>query len=530
MLNAPDKTIIDELLQEQRMLTAVTRFAQKNEREQVPVQSRYYRDLLPLQKPRPGEQYNFEVDLDKCSGCKACVTACHSLNGLEEEESWRSVGLLVGAETGNAFQQTVTTACHHCVEPACADGCPVLAYEKDPDTGIVRHLDDQCIGCQYCVMKCPYEVPRYSTRLGIVRKCDMCSNRLSAGEAPACVQSCPTRAIRITVIHQEIVRQQYTNETEVNSFLPASPAPRYTLPSTRYITQRGLPGKLKSGDQGLVSPADAHWPLIWMLVLTQLSVGGFFLNLMLAAFSGDTAHSRLLNIVSGFFGVCGLVASIFHLGRPLHAWRAFLGLKRSWLSREIVVLGLFGVGAKLVLVAEVCSLLQLKLVAANSILPWVVTGGLLGVFASAMVYHDTHREFWHLGRTFPRFFGTVLVLGSALAALFTTSLIPFALLGLASIAKFLSECETLRHYSPDATTPLARTASLWVSTFSEIVAFRGLTLLLFGAVLPLGLVITGTAHPQISLIIFPVLFLSELAERFLFFRTVAQPKMPGGLA
>ena len=48
---------------------------------------------------------------------------------------------------------------------------------------VVRHLDDQGIGCSYCIMKCPYDVPKFSERLGIVRKCDMCANRLAAGEA-----------------------------------------------------------------------------------------------------------------------------------------------------------------------------------------------------------------------------------------------------------------------------------------------------------------------------------------------------------
>ena len=64
----------------------------------------------------------------------------------------------------------------------------MLAYEKDPVTGIVRHLDDQCIGCSYCILKCPYDVPKYSRARGIVRKCDMCHSRLarrrSAGLRP----------------------------------------------------------------------------------------------------------------------------------------------------------------------------------------------------------------------------------------------------------------------------------------------------------------------------------------------------------
>jgi formate dehydrogenase iron-sulfur subunit len=530
VINAPDKTIIDELLEEQRMLTAVVRFAQKHERAQVPVQSRFYRDLLPLSKPQAGEQYAFEVDLDKCSGCKACVTACHSLNGLEDQESWRSVGLLVGNDSVLPFQQTITTACHHCVEPACADGCPVLAYEKDPETGIVRHLDDQCIGCQYCVMKCPYEVPRYSARLGIVRKCDMCSNRLSAGEAPACVQSCPSRAIRISVIEKNAVKEDYNDEADANLFLPASPEPSYTFPSTRYTSSRGLPAELKAGDQSEINPADSHWPLIWMLVLTQLSAGGFLINLMLAPFSGEQAPSRMLNIVSALFAMCGLVASIFHLGRPLQAWRAFLGLKRSWLSREIVVLGSFGVVATLILAAEVCSFFNLPtprmlpLVAAASL------SGLAGVFASAMVYHDTHREFWNWKRTFPRFFGTSLVLGAALATAFTHSVVPVVVLLISSTAKLLSELSILRHYTDSPKTALHRTAWLLRQKLTQPFLFRNITLPLFGILTPALLLLLGKPHETFGLVLFTVLLGSELAERYLFFRSVAQPKMPGGVS
>src|SRR5204863_9647202 len=100
---------------------------------------------------------------------------------LEEGGAWRVASLVDGLRVDNAlaFQQTVTSACHHCVDPACLSGCPVDAYEKDPVTGIVKHLDDQCIGCSYCTLTCPYEVPSFNHRLGIVRKCDMCSDRLA---------------------------------------------------------------------------------------------------------------------------------------------------------------------------------------------------------------------------------------------------------------------------------------------------------------------------------------------------------------
>jgi formate dehydrogenase iron-sulfur subunit len=139
--------LLEQLLQDQQQMTVVANFAQQHERHALPMQAKFYRDLIPLTTPKPGEQLAFEVDLDACSGCKACVAACHNLNGLEEDEIWRSVGLLSGGSVQLPVIQHVTSACHHCIEPACLQGCPVNAYEKDPITGIVRHLDDQCIGC-----------------------------------------------------------------------------------------------------------------------------------------------------------------------------------------------------------------------------------------------------------------------------------------------------------------------------------------------------------------------------------------------
>src|SRR5260370_23976805 len=86
--------LLEQLLAEQSE-TAVERFARRHDHGEMGGQERY-RALLPQAAPRPGQQYAFEVDLDRCTGCKACVTGCHSLNGLDEGEVWRSVGLLHG--------------------------------------------------------------------------------------------------------------------------------------------------------------------------------------------------------------------------------------------------------------------------------------------------------------------------------------------------------------------------------------------------------------------------------------------------
>ncbi|MCG8449073.1 MAG: 4Fe-4S dicluster domain-containing protein, partial [Pirellulales bacterium] len=274
VLAAPSRTasetpLVHALLTEQQQTTAVERFAQQHSQANEPLLAGQYRDLIPLSQPEPGEQYAFEVDLDACSGCKTCVAACHNLNGLDEAEQWRSVGLLHGGSEQLPVLQHVTTACHHCIDPACLTGCPVLAYDKDPQTGIVRHWDDQCIGCQYCIFMCPYDVPQYNPSKGIVRKCDMCHERLSVGEAPACVQSCPNQAIRIRTVQSETVIE----ESETNQFLPAAPEPGITLPTTVYKSEKSLPRNLLPADYFSANRQHSHLALVFMLVLTQLSVG-----------------------------------------------------------------------------------------------------------------------------------------------------------------------------------------------------------------------------------------------------------------
>ena len=298
---------------------------------------------LPLSEPGPGEQYAFDVSLDACSGCQACVIACHHLNGLSSGETWRRVGVLLGGTEGDAFLRYITTSCHHCIEPACALGCPVGAYEKDAETGIVRHLDDQCIGCQYCLLTCPYEAPVYVKEKGIVRKCDMCHQRLRASQAPACVEACPTGAIRIQVVSRDAVIQA----SDLAPLLPGAPDPSHTMPTTRYRSERAFPLDARPADYDEVRISPSHPSLVTMLVLTQMAVGAFVAvpaagaGLALVEFSSGTVLARGYAVWSLFWGTVGLLASLFHLGRPHLAFRAVYGLRSSWLSREVLAFGLF---------------------------------------------------------------------------------------------------------------------------------------------------------------------------------------------
>ena len=86
------------------------------------------------------------------------------------------------------------------------------------------------------------------------------------------MQACPNEAIRITLVQTATVADQFRNYRTGN-FLPSAPNPAITLPTTRYVSKRPLPTTLLAGDHARVTPADAHLPLVFMLVLTQLSVG-----------------------------------------------------------------------------------------------------------------------------------------------------------------------------------------------------------------------------------------------------------------
>lgn len=526
--------LISALLADQADLSAVERFAQFHEDVESPLHGPLYRSLMPASPPGPGQQYAFEVDLDRCSGCKACVAACHALNGLDDAESWRDVGLIVGRAAGLPVIQHVTSSCHHCLDPACLSACPVDAYEKDPITGIVRHLDDQCFGCQYCTLACPYDAPKYHAGKGIVRKCDMCSDRLVAGEAPACVQSCPHEAIRIRLVD----RDEVSARADAGAFLAAAPDPAFTRPTTVYRTGRALGDDIRSADSHRDRPEHAHASLILMLVLTQAAVGAFAMDSVLRI--AGAATTPILLALGTVLCHAGLAASLFHLGRPQYAYRALIGLRHSWLSREVAAFGAFsGLATTHAALAWMgwgspASALLLSLL--------TTAAGLAGVACSAMVYHATRRPFWHLRYALARFAGTAGVLGP-LVLLTVTSFgasrgigVVAALAAIVATAwKLRDEWGLLAHLDDRDLTPMHRSARLLKGPLSGTWRFRRTLGFVGGILLPvlwmgLGAPMVPAAGCAASILALIVAASGEMAERTLFFAAVVRPKMPGGLA
>jgi formate dehydrogenase iron-sulfur subunit len=534
------RTPIDDYLARQQDLSAVERFADHHDRTTGPLHERWYRDLLPASPPAPGEQYRFEVDLDRCTSCKACVSACHSLNGLDEGESWRSVGVVVGSGPEGPVQQTVTTGCHHCVDPACLAGCPVDAYDKDPITGIVRHLDDQCIGCSYCTWTCPYDVPRFNERLGIVRKCDLCSDRLAEGEAPACVQACPTGAIAIGVV---TVADLVAATAVDHRLAPGAPSSALTVPTTRYRRTDDLPSSAVATDDWSEAPKHAHLPLVVMLVLTQLSVGTFVAIAALARFA-PSLPDRTLRVGAVVAMVAGLVAigaSVGHLGRPLQAWRAVIGLRHSWLSREIVAFGVFAPAA---VAAASARFVDPRGVVADLSGAAVSTVGVGAVACSVLIYAVTGRRSWRLGRTAVAFAATTVRCGASTATvvvLATTDVGsaagPMLVLSLATAGTSLVTVGAHAWLVRPAGTGdpvLDRTARLLRGPLAATARVQVALLLTGGLAAPLLVVaLLAEPHPPaaavraVAAVGLALLVRSELAGRTLFFRSMASPRMPG---
>ncbi len=549
--------LIQTYLQAQQELRAVEQFSRHHDNASGAGPS-IYSAQIPLSAPGKGEQYAFQVDLDACTGCKACVVGCNTQNGLDPDEAWRSVGLIHGGDADSPIQQTVTTACHHCLDPACMTGCPVGAYEKSPTTGIVKHLDDQCIGCQYCTLMCPYEVPQFNKRLGIVRKCDMCEGRLAQDEAPACVDSCPNDAISIKIV--EI--SEVLDDAQGDAFLPGAPSPAITGPTTTYQSKRNLPRNALPANFYNMRPAARHLPLVLLLVLTQLSVGTFTVDALTRGLGQETSISDLGKWRSIFalgLGLLALLASTTHIGRPLYMFRAFIGLKTSWMSREIIAFGVFIQVALLYTLSfwapalfsffNLPATLGLSLVQLRDILAGVTTlFGLVALLCSVRLYVVTRRKFWNGTATSLRFFGTSALLGvGAVAATtaftartlqdntltpdFENFLLWFSLM---SLLKMSYESSIFRHLFDKQQGDLKRSALLMTRALRDLTIWRFILGSIGGIFLPLTLFFTHAEANSTSttLAVFAALLFTiggELLERVLFFTALSAPRMPGAI-
>ena len=168
------------------------------------------KELAAQEKPGQGAEadpWGILIDTTKCQGCGMCEWGCAEKNGLPEPDS--SVDRTVPRETSpsqvtvvNSYETqkgtvNVKRQCMHCMQPACASACLTKALEKGPD-GAVTWDADKCMGCRYCMVSCPFDMPKfeYDTPTPQLRKCELCHDRQAQGEVPACVANCPFGALQ----------------------------------------------------------------------------------------------------------------------------------------------------------------------------------------------------------------------------------------------------------------------------------------------------------------------------------------------
>jgi DMSO reductase anchor subunit len=381
----------------------------------------------------------------------------------------------------------------------------------------------------------------------------MCYQRLAADEAPACVQACPNEAISIRLMKKADAVAQATRGVRL---LPGAFESSYTKPTTLYVSAKKIPQNTVPADLARLRLEHAHWPLIWMLLLSQLGAGlSVFLGLA-TFFSNFSAIAPSLGIAAFAALQAGLMVSVFHLGQPLKAWRFFLGLRTSWMSREILVFSIFAGASATAAVA--CALHSPALYAlAAKLAPFplkslrdaapLLAGGsaltaLAAVFCSGMIYVDTHRPAWSLSATFAKFYGTTALLGTAAAAViaalldkFAPALQPFAtgLIITAAIVATLhlaSEAGGFFFALINDDAPTHRSARTAWSLLRPHVEARG-ALLTLGIAFLLAALFSDITAPFITVpVAFLALFGSALLERYCFFTACDAPRMPGGIS
>ena len=153
------------------------------------------------------------IDLERCIGCRSCEAACKSEHGLGPGE-YRNKVTWLGDPEGGAFD-FLTVTCQHCERPACLRACPVnpKAIEKDPETGVVRVMENRCTGCGECVVACPYGAMGFDAIDHHSVKCDLCHDRRQKDQGPACASVCPGFAISFGTRDEHIAYAERENRT-----------------------------------------------------------------------------------------------------------------------------------------------------------------------------------------------------------------------------------------------------------------------------------------------------------------------------
>jgi Fe-S-cluster-containing dehydrogenase component len=275
----------------------------------------------------------FLLDLNRCTGCHACLFACSIENGLDFGKSWREIYTFNTRHRSGVARFHLSLGCLHCAEPACIKSCPASAYSRDALTGAVLVDSGLCIGCRYCKWACPFDAPKYDFDAGTVSKCTLCNDRLGDGKDPACASLCPTGALQFAEMEpgngvEAALGFPTTGLDPRARFVPVQSANGPAM-SQEPIDGAGF-GRLHVRDtsSGSRATVESEWSLIAFTLAATLLVA------TVGAAAIGTLRIGGIDFLIAALGAVGIGA--LHLGKMSRAWRAVLNLRSSWLSREIV--------------------------------------------------------------------------------------------------------------------------------------------------------------------------------------------------
>lgn len=162
-------------------------------------------------------------DVEKCLGCRTCQIACAVEHSQSKDLSKAILeSPLPGYRVMVEYVENmpVPLQCRHCEDAPCVRVCPTHCLEKEPLNGVVRAHRERCIGCTWCVLVCPFGAVRMRPADRAILKCDLCEERQAEGKGPACVDACPTKALRYRVVEEET---QDKRRRVIREFLLAQP-------------------------------------------------------------------------------------------------------------------------------------------------------------------------------------------------------------------------------------------------------------------------------------------------------------------
>jgi len=302
------------------------------------------------------DRVGFTLDLNRCTGCRACELACSTENDLGFGRSWRRIETFNSELDPRAPHHHLSIACNHCENAPCAAACPARAITRDLSTGVVMLNTDRCMGCGYCAWACPFEAPTLDESTGTMGKCTLCPDRTAQGDRPACVEACPTDALGLG----DLASAELTASAPGFPETTAEPSMRFKplragaepLETTWTVDTEVLAAFDAARQQHTVGgDLRAEWPLLVFTLAAAVLV-----PLQTALLFGAGVPRLPLALAAAV--AAGI--STFHLGRPERAWRAMAGFGSSWLSREIVMYGAFvGLLGLQVLVPDVDGIAQL---------------------------------------------------------------------------------------------------------------------------------------------------------------------------